>query len=76
MTMPSVEEAPLEECPPPQTAMAMFWETANVIAEDTSWGFDGMTTIAYEVLALSEDMTTQHTALFTQAALHRCNFSS
>lgn len=54
----------------------MFWETANVMAEDTSWGFDGMTIIAYEVLALSEDMATQHTALFTQAALHRCNFSS
>jgi hypothetical protein len=35
-----------------------------------------MTTIAYEVLALFEDMITQHTALFTEAALHRCNFSS
>lgn len=76
MTMPSVEEAPLEECPPPHTVIAMFRETANVIAEDTSWEFDGMTITDYEVLALSEDGTTQHTALFTQAALHRCNFSS
>jgi hypothetical protein len=49
--MPSEEEVPLEECPPPQTVMTILFETANLTAVATSCEFEGKTTTAYKAIS-------------------------